>query len=73
MKGDEAVRFCDCRLNVYKFSTMTAQEILALLEKNEGRLCGRLLRRRKRPRPVTHGRGWCRLITSRSRERSTCV
>lgn len=47
MLGDDRVRYCaDCRLNVYNFSAMTNAEIQQLIASHEGRLCGRLYRRR---------------------------
>jgi hypothetical protein len=46
MTGDDRVRHCgQCRLNVYNFSAMTAEEVAGLIEKHEGRLCGRFYRR----------------------------
>ena len=46
MRGDEKVRHCDsCHLNVYHFSEMTSDEILALIQKTEGNVCGRMFRR----------------------------
>lgn len=47
MEGDGRVRFCGrCRLNVYNFSEMTEAELRRLVERREGRLCGRFFRRR---------------------------
>jgi hypothetical protein len=47
MKGDERVRHCsDCKLNVYNASGLSENEVLALVEQTEGRLCMRLHRRR---------------------------
>ena len=47
MVGDERSRFCiACKKNVYNFSAMTAAEAQDLIRENEGRLCGRIYRRR---------------------------
>jgi hypothetical protein len=47
MIGDDRVRYCsDCKLNVYDFSAMTAAEIEELIVNHEGRICGRLYRRK---------------------------
>jgi hypothetical protein len=47
MTGDERVRFCGgCHKNVYNFAAMTLSEGLALLEATEGKVCGRISRRR---------------------------
>jgi hypothetical protein len=46
MSGDERVRFCRlCQLNVYNISELTGEEVRALVEKSEGRICGRIYRR----------------------------
>ncbi len=46
MAGDERVRHCTlCSLNVYNFAEMTGDEVRELLERTEGRVCGRLYRR----------------------------
>src|SRR5579872_532859 len=46
MSGDDRVRHCgECNLNVYNFSAMTRSEVEALLQKREGRICGRIFRR----------------------------
>ena len=46
MTGDERVRKCDaCNLHVYNFAEMTENEVISLVTKTEGRLCGRLHRR----------------------------
>jgi Carboxypeptidase regulatory-like domain len=46
MSGDERTRFCSaCNLNVYNISEMTGAEVSALVEKTEGRICGRIFRR----------------------------
>lgn len=46
MKGDDQVRLCkQCQLNVYNLSTMTLDEISALLESKDGRACVRFYRR----------------------------
>ncbi len=46
MTGDEHVRHCpECRLDVYNFSAMTAEEVTRLIESRDGQLCGRFYRR----------------------------
>ncbi len=46
MTGDERVRHCaSCKLNVYNLSEMTKAEAVELIERTEGRLCVRFLRR----------------------------
>ena len=46
MNGDEKSRHCrSCDLNVYNISEMTATEVENLIEKTEGRICGRLFLR----------------------------
>jgi hypothetical protein len=46
MQGDARVRHCSlCNLNVYNFAEMTRDEVQALLQRSEGRVCGRLFRR----------------------------
>jgi hypothetical protein len=46
MSGDERKRFCDsCKLNVYNFSELTAEEVRQLVAKSEGRICGRMYKR----------------------------
>ncbi|MCU1228626.1 MAG: hypothetical protein JWO97_1510 [Acidobacteria bacterium] len=46
MAGDERVRHCTlCSLNVYNFREMKRDEIRALLDRTEGRVCARLYRR----------------------------
>ena len=46
MEGDERVRHCaECSLNVYNFAEMTREEVSALIERREGRVCARLYRR----------------------------
>lgn len=46
MSGDERARFCElCSLNVYNISEMTSADVRALIEKTEGRICGRIYRR----------------------------
>jgi len=46
MTGDERVRHCEqCKLNVYNLSEMSERQATALVEKTEGRLCVRFLRR----------------------------
>jgi hypothetical protein len=46
MKGDDRARFCDhCDLHVYNISELTRRQAVALIEKTEGRLCGRIYRR----------------------------
>lgn len=47
MTGDDRSRFCpQCRLNVYDFSAMTAEEGERLIIEKEGRLCVQIYRRR---------------------------
>jgi hypothetical protein len=46
MRGDDQARFCDqCEKHVYDFAAMTTAEGLALIERTEGKFCGRLTRR----------------------------
>jgi hypothetical protein len=46
MTGDEQARFCgSCRKNVYNLSAMTRPEIHALVERTEGKFCGRFYQR----------------------------
>jgi len=46
MAGDDRVRHCTlCSLNVYNFAEMTRDEVRELIERSEGRVCGRLYRR----------------------------
>lgn len=46
MSGDERKRFCQlCNLNVYNISEMSGAEVRALIEKTEGRICGRIYKR----------------------------
>jgi hypothetical protein len=46
MSGDEKSRHCKmCDLNVYNVSEMTSAEVRNLIEKTEGRICGRLFLR----------------------------
>jgi hypothetical protein len=46
MEGDDKVRFClQCQLHVYNFSAMSRGEAEELVERTEGRLCGRFWRR----------------------------
>ena len=47
MTGDERARFCgQCNKHVYNFSSMTQAEVESLIREKEGRLCGRIYRRR---------------------------
>ncbi|MFT3709304.1 MAG: hypothetical protein QM817_16820 [Archangium sp.] len=47
MRGDERRRFCQqCKLNVFNVSELTEPEVRALFLKSEGRVCGRIYRRR---------------------------
>ncbi|QRN99360.1 hypothetical protein JRI60_10215 [Archangium violaceum] len=65
MEGDESRRFCArCQLNVYNLSTLTIGELEALVQRTEGRFCGRVYQRRDgtaltRDCPV--GLRWARL------------
>lgn len=46
MAGDDRVRFCgECRLHVYNLSGMSRVDAEGLIERTEGRLCVRMLRR----------------------------
>jgi hypothetical protein len=46
MKGDARKRSCEqCKLSVYNFSEMTAEEVRRLVVNAEGRICGRFYRR----------------------------
>lgn len=46
MVGDERVRYCSkCQLNVYNFSEMSREDVVALVNRREGRICGRLYAR----------------------------
>jgi hypothetical protein len=47
MEGDSRMRYCArCRLHVYNLSELTIGELQALVQRTEGRLCGRLYQRR---------------------------
>lgn len=47
MVGDHRRRYCqDCEKNVYDLTVMTPVEIVDLIEKTEGKFCGRLYQRR---------------------------
>ena len=47
MTGDDRARFCgQCSKHVYNFSAMTRAEVESLIREKEGRLCGRIYRRR---------------------------
>lgn len=47
MTGDDRVRYCSaCKLNVFDFAAMSEDEANELLRSTEGRVCGRLWRRR---------------------------
>lgn len=46
MKGDDKTRHCEqCNLNVHNFEAMTSDEVVALVQNAQGRVCGRLFRR----------------------------
>lgn len=46
MDGDERVRFChQCQKNVYNLTVMDEVEVRALVERTEGKFCGRLYQR----------------------------
>lgn len=46
MKGDDKSRHCaQCNLNVHNFEAMTTDEVLAVLQNKQGRVCARLFRR----------------------------
>ena len=45
--GDDRVRYCgQCKLNVYNLADMSSEEVAEIVQKTEGRLCGRLYVRR---------------------------
>src|SRR5438046_1349796 len=47
MVGDDRVRHCAaCNLNVYNFAALTNSEIEELISSRQGRVCGRLYRRK---------------------------
>jgi hypothetical protein len=47
MRGDGRVRFCDsCSKHVYNVSDLTADEVVALIQKSHGQSCVRLFRRK---------------------------
>jgi hypothetical protein len=47
MRGDERSRYCQrCSLRVHDLSALSEAEVRALLLKTEGRVCGRLFKRR---------------------------
>lgn len=47
MQGDARVRFCaQCKLNVFNIKELSAHDARELLFKAEGRVCGRVYRRR---------------------------
>src|SRR5690606_3432990 len=46
LEGDERRRYCrQCKLHVYNFAAMTSEQVQELVQRHEGRLCGRLYRR----------------------------
>ena len=46
MTGDERSRFCQhCKKHVYNFTEMSAEEVTALIEEKEGRVCARIYQR----------------------------
>lgn len=46
MSGDERVRMCAaCRKHVYNFTAMRTEEVRELVQKTEGRVCGRFFQR----------------------------
>jgi hypothetical protein len=46
MAGDDRIRFCGkCQQNVYNVESLNAEEVRALVQRNEGRVCVRLRRR----------------------------
>src|SRR5437868_5105752 len=46
MQGDERARFCNlCQKNVYNLSSISANQVAALIEEKEGKLCGRFYQR----------------------------
>lgn len=46
MEGDERARFCrHCQKHVYNFTAMTTEEVVAMIQAKEGRLCGRFFQR----------------------------
>lgn len=47
MTGDDRARFCSlCNLQVYNIAELTRKQAVALITETEGRLCGRIYRRR---------------------------
>lgn len=47
MTGDDRIRHCsECDRSVYNLSGMTVPEVVDLMAKNQGKLCGRIYRRR---------------------------
>ena len=47
MKGDEQARFCArCKLNVFNVKDLSEVELRALFVKTEGKVCGRVYRRK---------------------------
>ena len=47
MTGDDRARFCgQCSKHVYNFASMTRAEVESLIREKEGRICGRIYRRR---------------------------
>ena len=47
MKGDERARFCArCKLNVFNVKDLSEVEVRALFVKNDGKVCGRVYRRK---------------------------
>jgi hypothetical protein len=46
MRGDKRSRHCDlCGKNVHNLAAMTSDEVVALIKKNDGELCGLVTRR----------------------------
>ena len=46
MRGDERTRHCKtCGKNVHSFAAMTGEEVVALVKRNDGELCGLVTRR----------------------------
>src|SRR4051794_21359828 len=47
MAGDERARFCgQCRKHVYNLSALRSDEVRALIQKTEGKICTRFYRRK---------------------------
>ena len=55
MKGDQFVRICPiCQLNVYNFATLSPDEIVALINQHEGKLCAQFYARSDGTMTIEH-------------------